>query len=566
MSFESTPEVVADSEPKIENAPVSRAQEINDAVQRELKFSLPRAANSSVAKIVNINAPGSLSRGWPRCWDRLTYTDRTPVDTVAEGIDNPASEMAHFGPISVEIEIGADWVSGQIADLDTAWLRIRDNGPGISIERLEQCLALGELARETADSLHEHGVGMKTMLLMFCRSVESLRYIVTKGKNDSHGYRFSYYDPAHQFGEIPVRYDTEIFAENEHGTEFYIVGLSDKGIYRRRHEYTRNVVEQLGFKYARLLSGETFHGHKLAIRLRLCNKDGTPLIGKDGSPECDWQIQPVVQRYRGAERPNIDQEKIEGPGSSSKPYSAILTFGRAAQDKEYKAAGLDSPGTHHPCHQYKRQLHIVMHGKVITSLDIGAFGGDPNSCTYVPYTGVLTLISGFSTTYEKNGIVNDSNWQELCARVLAKVQPLIDKWSQEYPQEEKDRKKRERKIRDAYADRLRLAQAGSDKKPVAHTEYAVEGSGGAIDILFFADENDKKGLVIEVKPDVADGQDVMQAFGYVFMSQTARKDRCELVAADFSTGAKVMAKQVEKKLGVKVELITIDSLKLKLDS
>lgn len=543
----------------------TKTQEINSAVQRELfRADPPNAAEPNVVKIVNINVPGSLSRGWPRCWDRLTYTDRKFTETLAEGCDNPSAEMWHFGPVTVTIEIGGDWTGGAL-NLETAWMRIRDNGPGMPIDQLEKCLALGELARDTADSLHEHGVGMKTMLLMFCRSVESLRHIVTKSKDQPHGYRFSYYDhenPSRPFGEIPVRHDDRVFAAHEHGTEFYIVGLSDRGVYRRRQDYTTHVVDQLGFKYARLLTGDTFHGHKLSLHFRLCNMDGTPLVGKDDKPDCDWNIQPVVQRYREAARPTIDQEKLEGSGSEGKPYCAMLSFGRAAQDKEYRAAGLEPPGTHHPCHQYRRQIHVVMHGKVITSLDIGAFGGDPNSCTYVPYTGVLTLVNGFSTTYEKNGIVDDSNWQDLRRRVLAKVQPLINAWSDEHPKEAKEKAQQERKIRDAYAARLRMPLAGSDKNPVAHTEYAVEGSGGSIDIFFLADEHDKQGLVIEIKPDTADGQDVMQAFGYVFMSQTARKDRCELVAKDFSTGAKVTAKAVAKTLGVVVELKTIDSLKL----
>ena len=517
--------------------------------------------NETYAKIVNINAPGSLSRGWPRHWERLTYTVRGFNDIAADAVDNPVAEMQHFGPITVEISIGGDWVAGAL-DLETAWMRIRDNGPGMAVERLEKCLALGELAGEQPNSLHEHGVGMKTMLMMFCRNVESLRYIATKTKNDPYGYRFSYYDPAHPFGEIPVRYDNEIFAADEHGTEFYIVGLSDKGVYKRRQDYTTHVIEQLGFKYARLLAGDTFHGHALTLRFRLCNKDGSPLLGKDGNTECDWNINPVVQRYRNAERPTIDQEKFSGSGPDGKPYSAVLTFGRAAQEDEYKAAGLDSPPTNHPCHQYNRQLHIVMHGKVITSLDVGAFGGDAKSCTYVPYTGVITLVNGFATTYEKNGVVNDSNWQELRERVYDRIQPLITKWSQEYPQEKKEKIQRERQIRDAYAARLKLPQPGSDKNPLVYTEYPIEGSGGAVDIFFHADEHDKKGVVIEIKPDIADGKDVMQAFGYVFMSTSAQKDRCQLVAADFSTGAKATARMVAKKLNVTVELITIESLKL----
>jgi hypothetical protein len=511
-----------------------------------------------LAKVVNINAIGSLSRGWPRHWDRLTYTDRSFLDCLADGIDNVAAEMAGFGSTAVEVTIGGNWVAG-VLDLETAWMRIRDNGPGMPIDKLEKCLALGELARDEADSLHEHGVGMKTMLMMFCRSVESLRHIVTKGKNDPYGYRFSYYDPAFPFGEIPVRYDNEIFGADEHGTEFYIVGLADKGVYKRRRDYTKHIIDQLGFKYARLLAGDTFHGHKLSIRFRLCNHDGSPIIGKDGNVDCDWDIKPVTQRYRAAERPTIDNVKYAGADDS---YVAFFTFGRAAQEEEYKSAGLEYPADGHPCYQYRRRFNVVMHGKVITSLDLGSFGGNPTSNTYVPYTGVITLVRGFSTTYEKNGIVNTGNWQDLCARIGNDVRGLITEWARECPKDEKERNQRERVIRDAYAARLRIPVPGSDKNPIAETEYSVEGSGGHVDIFFRADENDKKGVVIEIKADVADGKDVMQAFGYVFMSPSAQKDRCQLVATDFSTGAKVMARMVEKKLGLKVELVTIDSLKL----
>lgn len=533
------------------------AQTENEAADARIDAAL----ENRIVKTLNINAPGSLSRGWPQCWDRLTRTERTFVETIADLIDNPAAEMQHFGPISVDISIGGDWVAG-VLDLDTAWMRVRDNGPGMPIARLEKCLALAELARESSDSLHEHGVGMKTALVTFGQNVESVRHIVTKQKGDAHGYRFSYYDKGHPFGEIPLRYDVEVFGPEEHGTEIYIVGLSDKGVYKRRQDYTTHVIEQLGFKYSRLLTGATFHGHPLTVRFRLCNKDGSPLRNKDGTADCDWNIAPVIQRYRNAERPTIENEKFVGAPAGDSGYQVFLTFGRAADIDEYKGAGFEPPSPKHPCHQYKRQIHVVAHGKVITSLDIGHFGGDPNSNTYVPYTGVITLVNGFATTYEKNGIVNSSNWQEVRERVYARIQPLIAQWAKEYPQESKARDQRERQIRDAYVARLRLPQPGSDKKPEVHPEYPVEGSGGSIDIFFKADSDNKKGVVIEIKPDVANGQDVMQAYGYVFMAETAVKDRCQLVAADFSTGAKVVAAAVAKKLGVKVELITIESLKL----
>jgi hypothetical protein len=529
-----------------------------------------RKDDGKVAKMLNILAPGSLARGWPRAWERLTYTDRGFNETIGEGFDNPAAEMAHFGDISVELTIGGDWTKGTL-DLETAWMRLRDNGPGIELERLEQCLALGELSKTNKpyESLHEHGVGMKTMLLMFCKHADSLRHIVTKTKNESHGYRFSYYDhenPSRPFGEIPVRYDNEIFAENEHGTEFYIVGLSEKGIYRRRQDYTTHVIAQLGFKYARLLSGDTFHGHKLSLRLRLCNKDGSPLLNKDGEVDCVWDIQPVVQRYRNADRPTVDQEKYSGTGPDGKKYAAILEFGRAAQDEEYATAGIEGPKSRHPCHQYNRRIHVVMHGKVITSLDIAAFGGNNSSNTYVPYTGVLTLLNGFSTTYEKNGIVDDGNWQELRERIYSRVQKLISDWAVDTNKDGKDKTELEKVYRDRYAARLRTPIPGSGKNPVVHTEYPVEGSGGKADVFYYSDAADATGCVIELKPDSADGKDVMQTFGYIFMSSNANKKYGQLVAEDFSTGARETARRVKNDLGVEIVLYTLRELKLDNDS
>lgn len=519
-------------------------------------------AVNTVATILNINAFGSLNRGWPQFWDRLTRTARTFVDTIAEFFDNAAAEMKDHGPITVTVEIGGDWTASTL-NLDTAWMRVRDNGPGMPLERLEKCLALAELAREKADSLHEHGVGMKAALVMFSSSVESVKHIATRRAGDAHGYRFSYYDAEHPFGEIPILYDDEIFGPEEHGTEFYIVGLSDKGVYKRRQDYTMHVINQLGFKYARLLAGETFHGNNITIQFRLCNKDGSPIIDKDGKVEYAWTIKPVVQRYRNAERPTIDNEKLtKDPEGDDEGYAVFLTFGLAAQEEEYLAAGLVPPDTKHPCHQYRRQIHIVAHGKVITSLDIDDFGGNKASNSYVPYTGTITLVHGFSTTFEKNGIVNNSNWQHLRDRVFAKIDPLIRKWAAEYPKEQLEKNQLERKIRDAYAARLRIPQPGSDRNPVAFTEYSVEGTSGRIDIFFKTDKKDEKGLVIEIKPDVADGQDVMQAYNYVFMAETAIQDRCQLVALDFTTGAQVTADKVSKKLGVKVDLIKLESLRL----
>ena len=521
---------------------------------------------AAVAKVLNILTQGTVVRFWPRSWERLTYTDRNFNETLGEGIDNPSAEMASFGgDIAVEVTIGGDWTKGAI-ELETAWMRIRDNGPGIELERLEKCLALGELSKPTSESLHEHGVGMKTMLLMFCADCRSLRHIATKTAREPHGYRFSYYDhenPTRPFGEIPVRYDNEIFAADEHGTEFYIVGLSEKGIYRRRQDYTTHVIDQLGFKYARLLAGNTFHGHRLFLRLRLCNKDGSPLLTKDGKTDCVWDIQPVVQRYRNAAHPTIDQEKFSGSGPDNEKYSGILEFGRAAQDEEYAADGIPRPGSRHPCHQYNRRIHVVMHGKVITSLDIAAFGGNNSSNTYVPYTGVLTLVNGFSTTHEKNGIVDNGNWQELRARVYERIQPLITAWAQDT---NKDNVELEKVYRDRYADRLRTPPPGSGKNPVVHTEYPVEGSGGRADVFYFADASDTAGCVIEMKPDTADGKDVMQTFGYIFMSTTANKKYGQLIAEDFSTGARETARRVKNDLGVEIVLYTLRELKLDSDS
>lgn len=529
----------------------------------------PAEKTASVAKVLNILTPGTVVRFWPRSWERLTYTARSFIETLGEGIDNPAAELAAFGgDIAVEVTIGGDWTKGGI-DLETAWMRIRDNGPGIELERLEKCLALGELSKPTSDSLHEHGVGMKTMLLMFCADCRSLRHIATKTVRDSHGYRFSYYDhenPTRPFGEIPVRYDNEIFAAEEHGTEFYIVGLSEKGIYRRRQDYTTYVIDQLGFKYARLLAGDTFHGHKLSLRLQLCNKDGSPLLTKDGKIDCVWDIQPVVQRYRNAARPTIDQEKFSGVGPDGEKYSAVLEFGRAAQDEEYAAGGISRPNSKHPCYQYNRRIHVVMHGKVIASLDIAAFGGNNSSNTYVPYTGVLTLVNGFSTTYEKNGIVNNGNWQELSTRVLHRIQPLITAWAQDTNKDKDEKNAIEKVYRDRYADRLRTPPPGSSINPVVHTEYPIEGSGGRADLFYYADAADSVGCVIEMKPDIADGNDVMQTFGYIFMSPTANKKYGQLVAEDFSTGAKETARRVKKDLGVEIALRTLRELKIDNDS
>lgn len=516
--------------------------------------------DTTLAKVLHIMSECSLIRGWPPVWERLSRTDRKFIDTISEAIDNVVAEMSDCGSATIEISIGGNWSNG--LDLDTAWIKIRDNATGMQLDRLEKCLAMGELANATPNSLHEHGMGMKTMLVSLGKRADSLKYIATKTVNSPHGYRFAYCDhenPSRPFGEIPVKYDYDTFGANEHGTEFYIEGLANSGIYKRPQDYVTHIVEQLGFKYARVLAGDTLHQNQLTIILRLCDADATLL-----DPKFEWNIAPVWPRYRNGERPCIDQLAFGGPSETEddEPWRAHLDFGRAAQEEEYETAGLEPPGSKQPLYPFKRKISVVMHGKVITELTVKPFGGNHHSNVYVPYSGVVTLVRGFTTTHEKNGIMDDGNWQALRAAVWSKIKGLITEWAGEHAASEESKKQRERTLRDAYADHLRIALPGAENQPHVATEYPVEGSGGKIDILFFSDEKAEHGFVIEMKAEEANGLDVMQTFGYMFMCQKANKKRGRLVAPSFSTGAHSVARKLEQEYAITIELCPLDAVGL----
>lgn len=516
---------------------------------------LTAAVHASLAKVLQIMSECSLIRGWPRHWERMAYSSRKFIDTLAEAIDNVIGEMANCGDATIEISIGGNWTDG--LNLNTAWMRIRDNATGMPLDRLEKCLSMGELANATPNSLHEHGMGMKTMLVSLCQHAASLKYIATKTINAPCGHKFAYCDhenPERPFGEIPVKYDREIFSENEHGTEFYIEGLSDKkSIYKRPQDYATHIVEQLGFKYARVLAPTTPTAPRLRIILRLCNTDGSLLDEK-----YEWDIKPVWPHYRNFEAPAIHQMALSGAaqGECQEAYRGYLDFGRSAHEDEYKAVNI-IPNSWHPLYPFKRKIAVVMHGKVITELTITSFGGNHSSNAWVPYTGVLTLVRGFQTTHEKNGIVEDENWQAIKTSVYANVHRLITEWAKEQSADDMTNKQQERVIADAYASRLRCPLPNSDKTPIAYREYPVDGSGGRIDVFFFADENDETGFVIEMKVVEADGVDVMQTFGYMFMSPKANKKRGTLVARSFSTGAQEVARRLKQELGVEIVLRTL---------
>lgn len=509
-----------------------------------------KAQNSLVA-MLNIMAQRELRRGWPPGWERLGRTDRDFVGNISELIDNVVAELKNCsGRATITIEIGGNWNTGRL-DLSTAWLRVRDNATGMPLDMLEKCLALGEMASDLSTGLHEHGMGMKSALICLCENASSLKHVVTKRAEESFGYRFSYSDPDHPFGEIPVTKDTEIFAENERGTEFFIQGLANTGIYRQRSHFGQFFIQPLGFKYARVLSGDNMQRHQLQIIVRLCDETGKLLDSK-----AEWDIAPIMQRYRNGARPYIDQLSLSGSGADDDnpiPWSAHLDFGRAAQEAEYIAAGLPAPTQKHPCHAYQRKIHVVMHGRIVTSLNIDAFGGQIDSNVWVPYTGVLTLLSGFKTTHQKDGVVSDGNWQEVTRAVYDRIKPLIHSWAAE----ERQNTLSERDIRNEYARRLRLPPPNSDKQPQAKTEFPVTSSGGFIDILYFSDVDDELGTVIEMKPDEAIGLDVFQAYYYVFMCDKANKTYGRLIAKSFTDGAQETAREIKKRHDVTIELRTL---------
>ena len=177
-----------------------------------------------------------------------------------------------------------------------------------------------------------------------------------------------------------------------------------------------------------------------------------------------------------------------------------------------------------------------MHGRVVTSLNIDAFGGQIDSNVWVPYTGVLTLLSGFKTTHQKDGVVTDGNWQDVTRAVYERIKPLIHAWAAE----ERQNTMSEREIRNEYARRLRLTPPGADSQPQAKIEFPVSASGGFIDILYFSDI-----------------EDVFQAYYYVCMCDKANKTFGRLIAKSFTAGAEETAREIKKRHNVTIELRTL---------
>lgn len=448
------------------------------------------------------------------------------VSMIAELIDNPLAE-ASDGQCSVSIDILGPWgPNNNSLDLKKAFVIVKDDAKGIPLAVLPKALSPAALAQGNADSLHEHGMGMKNAIA----SIGELKTLTTKTLED----RLAYQINKLKFGTIPVE---EVVWDVTQGTEIIIKNLKACVPYRKE-DFTTRVIPHLGAKYRLFLD----HGNanvNLSLRLTLRDLDGeikTDVSGK----EYDWTIEPVYPRYQN-EDPKVDKYL------TGKDWAARVKFGFAPSLDEITALGLKRYEKTHPYHPYARTIDIIMHGRVIqhvklSELDVRYGQG----AVLVPALGEVFLMKGFETSFTKDGILNDRNFMEFKRDLDELINPVIT------AKLDNDKIK----VQEAeMIDRIYEHQTKTEDR-VCIKQYPIEACGCRVDLLC---DNE----VWEIKTEMADAQDVYQVLLYVEMSNdTIKKDRARLIAKDFSSGAKETAKFVDKKHGVKIKLLTLDDMNL----
>ncbi len=419
-------------------------------------------------------------------------------DLISELIDNSIAAKLPDLRLNVNIEF---WVDDRN---NCTMILIKDNAFGISQDKLG--LALSPAAIQSANSLNEHGLGMKQAIA----GLGKLKYLATKTTTDSQARVVREL----RYGELEC-YCCDF--NNISGTEICIENIKPI-VNVNPQSITMTLVPYLGARYRRFLRP----ANRLA-EINLFSRNT-----KTGDVLYSWDIIEIKPYYfhpsNRTNKPVIENRRISGPG-----WKAELTFGYAPTENELKDLGINPLPHYHPyaVSLSKQGLDVLLYDRVVLFHQLSELGiVNVRHNDYNLVRGEINLLEGFTTAITKNSIIMDDHF----IHCINKVKDILQGQGgdeekgylrlKRYPAEIPERLLR---------DRLKnwLENNPVSKKNDVKTEYTIEGLAGSIDVL--AD-----GEAWEIKRDQADGLDVYQLFAYMDMGNI---NKGFLLASSHTTGA-----------------------------
>lgn len=433
-------------------------------------------------------------------------------DLLSELIDNSIAAAEADSLLKVKITLNVDNNGNKLRFI------YNDNAKGICREKLGDALSPGKI--QTRNSLNEHGLGMKQAIA----ALGKLEYLCTKSRNQEKACCVTRLG----FGNIDV---LELDWDQPCGTEICVTDLKPI-VDVNPTSISRSITHYLGARYRRFLKKDA---PKMELLISLFNEDS-------GSTQNEWCVteeKPIYfDPHTRLNKPVFTNFKLKGTS-----WEARLTFGYApASDDDYQELGLEKPTKFAPYHvSIKHQgFDVIFHERVILFhqlSELGIIEARHNHFNLI--RGEIELISGFQTAITKNLMIHDEAFTDLISQVrdiLNGKKPGPHNKTNDYlnrishPEEIP-----EKLLRDRLADWLKTNPIAPRKD--VHTEYAVEGIEGFIDI--FADEE-----AWELKTGAISALEVYQLFMYMDVHNI---NKGYIVGKEIKPGGIVAIKHINEK-------------------
>lgn len=473
---------------------------------------------------------------------KKTSSDYNFRVALSEIIDNSIGSMVGT-ECDVNVNVQGNWTEGNQNSLSLdkdAKIIISDNASGISLDKIGFALSPAGLANKQKNSLHEHGMGLKT----------ALRNLGTSEILDTHGNIVSIGD--FQILTAPIDSDKvylidkmnyndlSIYETNDksyfvegHGTIITILNL-DK-IFTARKDYSRILIPFLGQRYQQILSG--IHGKKLKLTIMLTSKNGT-IIKSDGR-EMKFEVQPVKPVW-ASEFPAKTSKLPMGTGAKFKDWSAEIKFGYNPSEDElmlftnYEDIYKPYAKSTHPYNINSQKIDIFANDVLLCQKDFSWLFDiqDGSVARYFRNTRPrlqVFLYRGFQSSFTKNDVQDSINLGALKEAIRSELSPFLeDKYWPKGDTEEKLKDELTPKLEKFYNDVQR--------------EVNMPDCGLRADYSLFNPKLAQK-EIWEVKIGEAGAPDFIQLLGYLMTSDIKNG---VLLAKSFNDHVNNLAKDVNK--------------------
>ena len=445
-------------------------------------------------------------------FDELGKNSYDYKDLLSELIDNSIAARESTERLKIVITLDVDNNGNKLL------FTYNDNAKGICREKLGDALSPGRI--QTANSLNEHGLGMKQAIA----ALGKLKYLCTKTKDQQK----ACYVNRLGFGIIDI---FEIDWDQPYGTEICVSSLKPI-VDINQTNISRSIVHYLGARYRRFLKKDA---PKMELVIRIFNTD-------TNSIQNEWYVTEEKPIYfsPSTRRNEPVFSNFELKGAS---WKARLTFGYApSSDDDYQELGIEKPTKFTPYHvSIKNQgFDVIFHDRVILFhqlSELGIIEARHNHFNLI--RGEIELISGFQTAITKNLMIHDEAFADLISQVrkiLNGEQPGPNKQTKDYLKRISHTDEiPERLLRDRLADWLKTNPAIGPKKEVT-IEYSVDGIEGFIDIL--AD-----GEAWELKTGSISALEVYQLFMYMDVKGI---NKGYIVGKEITSGGNVAIEYIAK--------------------